>query len=101
VALVREPSAQDNGMITVSVPSELATAGSGFSFPLPAQIADQGANNAKIKVTYEGGDLPSWLTFNEETKTFVATAVPNRAFPLELVVTIGGRSTTIKISERK
>jgi len=79
----------------------MATAGSGFTFPLPAQVADQASANAPIQVsTITGGPLPSWLSFNSETKTFVASAVPDGAFPFQVVVTIGGVSSTVVISER-
>jgi hypothetical protein len=100
---VRQPSLQETGIITVSVPKEMATAGSGFSFPLPAQVAQTGAgsNNTVISVsTINGQPLPGWLKFNPETKSFVASAVPDGAFPMQVRVTVDGRSTTIVISER-
>ena len=102
MSLVRQPSLQESGVITVSVPKEMATSGSGFSFPLPAQVTNAGTgNNAVITVkTVTGQSLPSWLKFNPETKTFVATAVPDGAFPMQVVVTVGGKTSTIVISER-
>ena len=102
VSLVRQPSLQETGIITVSVPKEMATAGSGFSFPLPAQAANSAAGDSApvIVTTVSGQPLPSWLTFNTETKTFVAAAVPDGAFPMQVKVTVGGNSTTIVISER-
>lgn len=80
----------------------MATAGSGFSFPLPAQVSNTAAgNNATISVTTaSGGALPAWLKFNPETKTFVASAVPDGAFPMQVVVTVNGQRTTVVISER-
>ena len=102
VSLVRPPSVNESGIITVSVPKEMATAGSGFTFPLPAQIVETAAANvAEIKVTTVNGDaLPSWLRYSPETKSFTATAVPDGAFPIEIIVTVNGQSTTIVISER-
>ncbi|MDZ4200894.1 MAG: hypothetical protein U1C96_01960, partial [Gallionella sp.] len=101
VSLVKEPSLQQTGIITVSVPKEMATAGSGFSFPLPAQVSEAAGNNTPIRVTTTAGDpLPGWLSFNAETNAFVASAVPDGAFPMQVVVTIGGTRTTIVISER-
>lgn len=83
------------------VPKEMATAGSGFSFQLPAQVADQAASNAPISVTTVSGDpLPGWLRFVPESKTFVASAVPDGAFPIQVVVTVGGKQSTVLISER-
>ena len=101
VSLVKEPSVQQTGIITVSVPKEMATAGSGFSFPLPAQVTDQASANATIVVTTAAGQpLPGWVRFDAQTKSFVASAVPDGAFPMQVVVVIGGIRTTIVISER-
>jgi hypothetical protein len=102
VSLVRPPSVSESGIITVSVPKESAAAGSGFTFPLPAQIVETAtANAAEIKITTANGDaLPSWLRYSPETKSFAATAVPDGAFPIEIIVTVNGQSTTIVISER-
>ena len=101
VSLIRPTSVEQSGIISVSVPKDMATAGNGFSFPLPAQVANTAGNNTVISVsTASGQPLPGWLTFNPETRTFVASAVPDGAFPMQVVVTIGGRSTTIVISER-
>jgi hypothetical protein len=101
VSLVKEPSVQQAGIITVSVPKKMATAGSGFSFPLPAQVTDSTSNNALIQVTTAtGAPLPSWLSFNPETMTFVAAAIPDGAFPMQVVVIVGSVRTIIVISER-
>ncbi len=100
VSIVREPSVQQSGVITVSVPKEMATVGSGFSFPLPTQIAESAGNTAIQVTTISGQELPTWLKFAPETKTFTASAVPDGAFPMQVVVTIGGYRTAIVISER-
>lgn len=93
---------QQTGIITVSVPKEMATAGSGFSFPLPAQVTDSAGPNAAIRVTtISGAPLPGWLKFDPQTKAFVASAVPDGAFPLQVIVTIRNVRTTIVISERQ
>ncbi len=70
-------------------------------FPLPAQVAEAGAASANFTVTTStGAPLPSWLRFNPETKTFNASAVPDGAFPMQVVVSVGVRQWTIVISER-
>ena len=98
VSLVKEPSVQSTGIIAVSVPKEMATAGSGFSFPLPAQVTDQDSSASTIQVATTGGEpLPDWLRFNPEAKAFVASAVPDGAFPIQVVVTVGGTRTTVVI----
>lgn len=101
VSLVKESSVQQAGIITVSVPKKMATAGSGFSFPLPSQVTDPTGNRALIQVTTATGEsLPSWLSFNQETKTFFAAAIPDGAFPMQVIVIVGSVRTIIVISER-
>jgi hypothetical protein len=101
VSLIRPTTVEQSGIVSVLIPKDMAAAGSGFSFPLPAQVANTAGKNAVISVsTVSGQPLPGWLKFNPETMTFVASAVPDGAFPMQVVVTIGGRSTTIVISER-
>jgi hypothetical protein len=92
----------------------MATSGSGFSFGLPAQAGggvgeaaagavpgNAGGEVALIKVSLtNGSDLPSWVKFDPTSKLFTATSVPDGAFPLQIVVTTGGVSTTIVISEK-
>lgn len=90
-------------MVTVTVPRDTATSGSGFSFPLPEQLAQAAsatAGTAVIVTTLTGDPLPAWLRFVPETNTFVATAVPDGQFPIQVLVIIGGQRTVIVISER-
>ena len=90
-------------MVTVTVPKDTATSGSGFSFPLPAQLAQaaSGAAGATVTVTtLSGAPLPAWLQFVPESNTFVASAVPDGAFPIQVVVIIGNQRTVVVISER-
>ena len=100
VSLVREPSAQQSGIITVSVPKEMATAGSSFSFSFPAQLAAAAADTSDaVSVTTLGGAaLPAWLRFNPESKSFTASTVPEGAFPIHVTVTIGRNISNIVIS---
>jgi len=100
VSLVRESSTQVGGIITVLVSKDAATTGSGFTFQLPAQIADTVTATTSVVVTLLSGDpLPDWLRFVPETNSFVANAVPVGAFPLQVVVSIGGQHMTVVISE--
>jgi len=103
VSLVQQPSAISNGMVTVTVPKDTATSGSGFSFPLPEQLAQAASATAGTTVTVTtitGDPLPGWLQFVPESNTFVATAVPDGAFPIQVLVIIGGQRTVVVISER-
>ena len=97
VRLVDAPTEQATGLVTVEVPRESAT--NGFRFALPSGLADQAPADAVITATRESGrPLPAWLRFDRQHLQFVATAVPARGLPLKVVLTIGGRSTTIVIT---
>jgi hypothetical protein len=43
--------------------------------------------------------VPAWIRYDAQTKTLVADAMPASAFPLAIVVTVGGQSTLIQDSE--
>jgi filamentous hemagglutinin family protein len=103
VTLVQEPSARDSGVINVSVPKELAAAGNGFKFSLPAEIAQRVEGDVtSVRVTTTSDQpLPPWLRFDPRSKTFTATSVPDGALPMEVVVIIRGQRTVIVISERQ
>jgi hypothetical protein len=100
VATVRDATAVDSGIITVSVPKGTATSGTGFSFQLPAELlASAGAS--VVRVTSPTGDrLPAWLIFDPTTNEFVASAVPDGSFPMQVLVRFGQRRSTLVISER-
>jgi hypothetical protein len=101
ISLTRQPSEQQTGIITVSVPKDMTTAGSDFSFSLPVQMINAGiGSNAVINATTANGQpLPSWLQFNQATNAFDATDIPAGALPIQVVVTVGGKRSTIVISQ--
>jgi hypothetical protein len=45
--------------------------------------------------------LPTWIRYDAQNKTLVVNAVPASAFPLSIVMTIGGQNTLIQVSEPK
>jgi hypothetical protein len=101
VSLVRAASTDAEGQVTVSVPEEVASSGNPFSFTLPASVTD-GAGKAKIRVTLKNGKrLPSWLKYIPATRTFVATAMPAGALPLDVLVKVGAKQSVVSIVERK
>ena len=58
-------------------------------------------NRGKIRVKLPSGKaIPGWLKFDDKTLTFTAKAVPDGAFPVEVVLTIGSESFTVIISEK-
>ena len=94
-------SATETGVITLQVPKDMATSGKGFSVALPQQLLENMTANDKVEVTMQDGSpLLSWLRFDPETQSVVASAVPNGALPAQLLVRIGQRSSLMVISVR-
>jgi hypothetical protein len=100
VSTISSPSQQVTGLVAVLVPSGTATAGSGLVIALPEQVVTPAAAGAAVQVTLpNGGPLPAWVRYDAATQTLVTSAVPAGAFPLSVVVTVGGQSTVVQISE--
>jgi len=95
VSLDRPATKQLVGLIKVSVPNNLRS----FSFPLPAEVASS-TKALRVHSGKPGKRVPSWLKFNQKTRTFAAASVPKDALPTQLVVTADGISTTIAISQQ-
>jgi hypothetical protein len=100
VSLVQAATVELAGVVSVSVPEDIVEAGKGFSFPLPAELAEA-ASAGQVRVTLKNGKrLPSWLHYTPGTKTFSATAAPSGALPIESLVRIGAKRWTVVITER-
>ena len=102
VELIRQATGVQPGIVSVSIPKETATRGTGFSFALPQRIAVQAdSTNNQVKVAMpNGAPLPDWLKFEPESMSFVASAVPDGAFPVQVVVSVNGQQNTVVISEQ-
>ncbi|MCS6243907.1 MAG: hypothetical protein H2172_08650 [Opitutus sp.] len=87
-------------IVTVSVPKAMATAGSGFSFALPAQVREALGTGAITVSLADGSPVPDWMQFNPETRRFEAGAVPDGGLPLQVLIRSGNRQLLIVISER-
>jgi hypothetical protein len=100
VSTINSPSVQVPGLVAVLVPAGTATAGSGLVIALPEQVVAPAAAGGTVQVTLTNNQpLPDWIRYDAATQTLVTSAVPAGAFPLSVVVTVGGQSTVIQISE--
>jgi hypothetical protein len=94
------PQVTQPGVVAVSLPPEVATAGAGFIFVLPGEVMEQ--VNSEVRVTLvDGTPLPGWLRFVPATGEFVANAVPDGAFPIQVSLAAGGRQWLVVVSERQ
>jgi hypothetical protein len=96
--MLRTPSSDMPGFVSVFVPRDLLVAARGFGFPVAGVPTGAAAAGARATLA-SGAPLPSWLRYEAATASFVATAPPVDALPLEVLVQIGGRSWTIAIAE--
>jgi filamentous hemagglutinin family protein len=102
VNTINSPTTQVTGLVAVLVPSGTATTGTGLVISLPEQVLTSAGANSSVQVTLPNNEpLPSWIRYDAATQTLVTTAVPSGGFPLSVVVTVGGQSTIIQISETK
>ncbi len=100
VSLIRPPIAVVSGVVSVGVPKGTVFRGGEFSFALPAKIAEIVTGQEQV-TTLRGEPLPSWLRYSPDTKSFTASAVPNGALPMQvLLITDNQLQTVIMLYER-
>ncbi|WP_245638637.1 YDG domain-containing protein, partial [Hydrogenophaga palleronii] len=96
VALLRVPTEGSEGQFNVWVPEEMAA--SGFQVALSPALTEGLVRETPITATLpNGAPLPAWLRFLPETRSFVASAMPPAALPLDVIVTIGAQRTRVRI----
>jgi hypothetical protein len=96
------PSATSSLMAAVSLPKGTAVIGAGFSFELPDTVKAtvQQSNQQAQASLPDGAALPAWLKFDAQSLRFEASAVPDGAFPMQVVMTVGQQRVVVVISER-
>jgi hypothetical protein len=104
IDLLSGQAAGTNTMVAVSLPKGMATAGTGFGFELPESVrmmAEQAPQGIRAQASLpDGASLPSWLKFDPERQRFDASAVPDGAFPMQVVVSVGLQRVLVVVSER-
>jgi hypothetical protein len=100
VSTISAASVQVPGLVAVLVPAGTASSGMGLVIALPEQVVTSAVAGASVQVTLSNNEpLPDWIRYDAATQTLVTSAVPAGAFPLSVLVTVGGQSTVIQISE--
>jgi hypothetical protein len=85
----------------VTLPRGMATAGTGFSFELPASVREIAQQAPEVLAGLpDGSPLPTWLKFDATALRFDASAVPDGAFPMQVVMVLGPQRVLVVISER-
>ncbi|MDO9075245.1 MAG: YDG domain-containing protein [Rubrivivax sp.] len=100
VALVRNATGGDVGMVSVVVPAAMVASGEGYGFALPAQLAElPGGGGVRVTLP-DGAALPSWLRYMPGTKSFAISGNAAGVLPIEVLVRIGNRNWMLVITER-
>jgi hypothetical protein len=85
----------------VTLPRGMATAGTGFSFELPESVREIAKQAPEVLASLpDGSPLPNWLKFDATVLRFDASAVPDGAFPMQVVMVLGPQRVLVVISER-
>jgi len=100
VAQVVPPASGVPGQITVSIPVEVANSGAAVNFNLPDEVvtAMDTVGVAGTAVTMsDGTTLPSWLTYNADSKSFSMEGAPAEMTSVVVRVTVGGQTWDMEI----
>ena len=98
--LLDRPDTSTVGLVAVCLPIPVSQVP---VFPLVYQtkfylVTEQ---PSAVDVTLQSGEpLPNWLKFDRSTAKFTSSAVPDGAFPITVMMKIGGQRVAIVISER-
>ncbi len=87
--------------VAVTIDRELLGGGSGFSFALPAELANSVARNGTPRVGLAGGrPLPEWLVFDPARGVFEVDGMPPGALPIVIVIAVDEGEIEIEVSEQ-
>jgi hypothetical protein len=98
---VSQSNRQDSSLLlAVTLPKGVGTVDTGFSFELPQTIQSMAGKSRDVQAFQtDGQPLPAWLKLEPATLRFVASAVPEGAFPMQVVVTVAGQRVLVLISK--
>lgn len=100
VELVRDLAPRSAAIVSVLVAKETAMSGTGFSFPLPEELAMVLPTNSTIRVTAPNGISPRWLSYDPIKRVFTVTAMHDRVFPLQVELRVEDKRVIVVISEQ-
>ena len=101
VNVLRAPTAQSVGLITVTLPMGLTSSDVETLIPLVDHIssADSTSKNEVLLTLPNGKQLPSWITYNTEKKALVLVAVPDASFPFQMLMNVDGQRSLLQIQK--
>jgi hypothetical protein len=101
ISVERPAAANQSGLITVALASDVAAPGKSFSFTLEASAVSNATVANEVSVMQmDGKPLPDWIRYESTTRTFTANLVPAGAFPLQIRLSVGGAESVVVIQEQ-
>jgi len=101
ISVNRAPSSAQSGLVTVTVSTDIAASGKGFTFTLTEHLPLEAAKSTQVSVSQlDGKPLPEWLRYEPSTQKVIATSPPPGAFPIQIKANLGGVETVIVITEQ-
>jgi hypothetical protein len=101
VNLLRAPTAQSIGIITVTLPMSMLSANADAEVLIPLgnhiKTTDFSSQNEALFTLPNGNQLPSWIKYNVMEKALVLGAVPGGSFPFQMMMNIDGQRSLIQI----
>ncbi|MEA3105851.1 MAG: hypothetical protein QOI88_456, partial [Gammaproteobacteria bacterium] len=88
------------GTVSVFVPQALIESGKPFSFLLPNELFEAAPDGDAMATRMNRKNLPAWLHFVREKRTFKAKAIPPGALPIDVLITTGAQRWKVKITDR-
>ena len=81
----------EDQVLKVYIPEKFVSSRSSFFFPLPEKIRKQLSKSIDAEQVFlmDGTSLPSWLTYDAESKVFTANEVPIGELPLTVIIKQG------------
>ena len=100
VTLMDRPGANLGGQDAYVIAADTGRQINELRFPLPDRLRAvlEQSGPAKVTVTLvDHSPLPGWLRFDWLNKMFVAIAAPRNALPVDVLITLGTRTTVVKM----
>jgi hypothetical protein len=102
VSLTRKVAPNDGGLVSVLVPKSLMSNQQEFSFKLPKEVANLVDKSSNVRaISSDGGELPSWLSFDKKNESFSAASSANRVLPIRVFINTDSGTTIMNISVRE
>ena len=99
IDLLRAPTAQSVGLITVTLPVGMLSADAEVLISLVDHIktTDASTKNEVLLTLPNGKQPPPWIKYNDVQKVLVLAAAPDGIFPFQMMMSVDGQRSLLQI----